>query len=203
MNKKFFDLPVEKQERILNAAYEVFAHSSYKDVSMSRIADAGNISKSLLFHYFRNKQELYMYLWEMVSRIALDMEAKQYKKTSDFFEIISQKILARCEFMRMEPAKYLFSLRALFEENPEIREAIGKAYKKTYENGANEMLEPVDTSSFRPGVDVRMLSEEIDGYLLGCLWHMFSVGKLEPDRLEEDFLKRIEQWKAAYLKQVK
>lgn len=80
MNKKFFALPVEKQERIIDAAYEVFAHSSHKDASMSKIADAGNISMSLLFHYFRNKKELYMYLWETVSRMALGMEAEQYKK---------------------------------------------------------------------------------------------------------------------------
>ena len=56
MNKKFFELPLEKQERIIKAAYMVFAHDNYKNASMSRIADAGGISKSLLFHYFQNKK---------------------------------------------------------------------------------------------------------------------------------------------------
>ena len=50
MNGKFFTLPEEKQKRIINAAYVVFANSSYKKASMSRIAAAGGISKSLLFH---------------------------------------------------------------------------------------------------------------------------------------------------------
>ena len=31
---------------------------------MSEIADEGDVSKALLFHYFINKKELYMYLWE-------------------------------------------------------------------------------------------------------------------------------------------
>ena len=31
---------------------------------MSEIADAAGISKSLLFHYFHNKKELYMFLWD-------------------------------------------------------------------------------------------------------------------------------------------
>ena len=52
MNGKFFTLPEEKQKRIINAAYVVFAGSSYQKASMSRIAAAGGISKSLLFHYF-------------------------------------------------------------------------------------------------------------------------------------------------------
>ena len=31
---------------------------------MSEIAEAAGISKSLLFHYFHNKKELYMFLWD-------------------------------------------------------------------------------------------------------------------------------------------
>ena len=52
MNEKFFALPKERQEQIINAAYEVFSRNSYKNASMSRLADAGGVSKSLLFHYF-------------------------------------------------------------------------------------------------------------------------------------------------------
>ena len=201
MNKKFFELPLEKQERIIKAAYIVFAHDNYKIASVSKIADAGGISKSLLFHYFQNKKDLYLYLWENINRISNEIELKYYyKETSDFFEAMTQKVLARCEFMRTAPDEYLFSLRALFAENPEIREAIGKSYDKTYEDAAERMLGDLDLSVFRPGVDVRMLLEEIDSYLMRCVWQMLSAGKLDPDGLEKDFLKRVGQWRTAYLK---
>lgn len=72
MNNKFFKLPVEKQQRIINAAYKVFSQNSYKKAPMSEIANEGGISKALLFHYFVNKKELYMYLWTN----ALDMTRK-------------------------------------------------------------------------------------------------------------------------------
>ena len=49
MNEKFFSISKEKQERIIRCAYEVFSQNSYKEASMSKIADAGGISKSLLF----------------------------------------------------------------------------------------------------------------------------------------------------------
>ncbi len=201
MNKKFFELPLEKQERIIKAAYMVFAHDNYKNASMSRIADAGGISKSLLFHYFQNKKDLYLYLWENINKISNEIELKfYYKETSDFFEAMTQKVLARCEFMRTAPDEYLFSLRALFAENPEIREGTGKSYDKTYEDAADRMLGDLDLSVFRPGVDVRMLLEEIDSYLMRCVWQMLSAGKLDPDGLEKDFLKRVGQWRTAYLK---
>lgn len=59
MNDKFFLLPEEKQQRILNAAYRVFSQNSYKKSPMSEIAAEAGISKSLLFHYFHNKQEFF------------------------------------------------------------------------------------------------------------------------------------------------
>ena len=69
MNEKFFKLPLEKQRRIINAAYKVFSENNYKKAPMSEIADESGISKALLFHYFTNKKELYMYLWANVIEV--------------------------------------------------------------------------------------------------------------------------------------
>lgn len=63
MNQRFFLLQEERQQIIINAAYKVFAQHEYKKAPMSEIATEGNISKALLFHYFGNKLELYLYLW--------------------------------------------------------------------------------------------------------------------------------------------
>ena len=56
MNEKFFSLPAEKQQAILNAGYRVFSQNSYRKSPMSEIAVEAGISKSLLFHYLRNKK---------------------------------------------------------------------------------------------------------------------------------------------------
>lgn len=57
MNEKFFSLPQEKQQSILNAGYRVFSQNSYKNSPMSEIAAEAGISKSLLFHYFMIKSK--------------------------------------------------------------------------------------------------------------------------------------------------
>ena len=58
---------------------------------------------------------------------------------------------------------------------------------------------PADMDLFRPGIDTRLLLEEINGYLLSCCWKMFLTGGgLDPDFLEKDFLKRVGQWKSQY-----
>lgn len=59
----------------------------------------------------------------------------------------------------------------------------------------------VENSVFRPGIDVRLLVQEIEGFYLIKLWQIFSHGKCDVDCLEEDFVKRTGQWKAVYLKE--
>ena len=55
---------------------------------MSRLADAGGVSKSLLFHYFINKKELYLYLWEHACRLYREKVRKGDTQTTDLFEIL-------------------------------------------------------------------------------------------------------------------
>ncbi len=52
MNERFYSLPEERQQAILNAGYRVFSRNAYKNSPMSEIAEAAGISKFLLFHYF-------------------------------------------------------------------------------------------------------------------------------------------------------
>lgn len=67
MNEKFYALSEEKQSQILNAAYKVFATNQYKKAPTSEIAAEAGISKSLLFHYFHNKLEMYIFFMEACS----------------------------------------------------------------------------------------------------------------------------------------
>lgn len=71
VNERFFKLPEARQQAIINAGYRVFSRNSYKNSPMSEIADAAGISKPLLFHYFRNKKELYLFLWNRCAEITL------------------------------------------------------------------------------------------------------------------------------------
>ena len=72
MNEKFYNLPEDKQQKIINAGYRVFSQNSYKKSPVSEIAAEAGISKSLLFHYFKNKKELYLFLWDTCAKVTLE-----------------------------------------------------------------------------------------------------------------------------------
>ena len=44
----------------------------------------------------------------------------------------------------------------------------GQITNAAYNQGIDNMLMSMDTDSFRPGIDTRLLLEEINGYLLSC-----------------------------------
>ncbi|MHC1747700.1 MAG: hypothetical protein AB9856_04820 [Cellulosilyticaceae bacterium] len=54
MNKKFYELPYEKQLAIINSGLEVFSNFDYKKAPTEEIAYKARISKELLFHYSNN-----------------------------------------------------------------------------------------------------------------------------------------------------
>ncbi len=56
INEKFYELEKEKQDKIINAAIEVFAKNDYKNVVTEEITYKAGISKGLLFYYFKNKK---------------------------------------------------------------------------------------------------------------------------------------------------
>ena len=50
----------EQKERILKAARMIFAHKGYSDTKMTDIAAAAKVSYGLAYHYFKDKDELFI-----------------------------------------------------------------------------------------------------------------------------------------------
>lgn len=119
MNEKFFSLPAEKQQAIINAGYRVFSQNSYKKSPMNDIAEAAGISKALLFHYFHNKKELYLFLWEQCARLTHTyMERFHCYEQADVFDMMFRGLQAKAHMMRRYPDLGKFSLKAFYEKDP-------------------------------------------------------------------------------------
>lgn len=87
--EKFFSLPIEKQNVIINDALRTFGANGYKKASVSAIAAAAGISKAMVFHYFGTKKALYLYLVNLCGGIMMNEIIKEFDNSiTDFFERI-------------------------------------------------------------------------------------------------------------------
>ena len=201
MNPKFFQLPEEKQQQIINAAYKVFAGNSYKKAPMSEIADECGISKALLFHYFENKKELYLLLWKQAEELTGNAVREfGVMDTTDFFEILEKNLRVKCSLTRVYPYIGAFCLNAYYEQEEEIRKCIQPEFSQLKRIGEKHIFERMDLSVFRKDVDLELMYQEILWTTEGYLCRRYRMQDVDAEEIEKDFLRLIKQWRRIYYK---
>lgn len=202
MNERFYALPPERQRSILNAAFKVFAGSDYKHASMQQIADEAGISKSLLFHYFKNKQELYLHLWTVAAQqTAHATHEYGVMETTDFFEILRRTTHAKCAVMREHPHSFAFALRAYYEQDPAVHAAIHQDVGTYVDSGEELVARIVDTSALRDDVSVAEVYRQFIMLSDGYMFQKNQASAIDPDQIEEDFEGIIDHWQRVYSKE--
>lgn len=202
MNEKFFELPYEKRLRIINAGFRVFSESIYKKSPMSEIAAEAGISKSLLFHYFKNKKELYLFLWNEAGRITHDsVKNSGCFETNDLFEAMELGLKGKIKLMREYPYVSQFSLKAFYETDSAVSAAVSRKYNRYLDAYIDEWLKHINTDCFRDGLDMKMMFKDMSLAAEGYLWEAIHLGKsLDVDKLEKDFHLLFCFWKKVYTK---
>ncbi|HAV90111.1 MAG TPA: TetR/AcrR family transcriptional regulator [Eubacterium sp.] len=201
MNEKFYSLPEEKRNRIINAGFKVFAKNSYKKSPVGEIAEEAGISKSLLFFYFKNKKELYLFLLktaEEETRNAL-METNVYSG-DDIFDIMYNGLLVKANMMRKYPDMGNFSIKAYYEKDPDVAKEVRKIIEPYTEMDTNSILPILDKNKFKDGLDLNMMYQDMYLASEGYLWRMQQLDNLDVDKMVNDYKKIIEFWRGLYLK---
>lgn len=201
MNERFFLLPVEKQQAIINAGYKVFSQNSYKNSPMSEIADAAGISKSLLFHYFHNKKELYMFLWDRCAETTIEHLTRcGCYGLNDLFESMEKGMEAKLEIIRQYPHMANFALKVFYESDLDISSAIQKSYHQYFNLKADRTRLNFDPERFMPGLDIPMMYREMYWASDGYIWEMVQRGPVDMAEMKEGFAKLMSFWKSVYLR---
>ncbi len=125
MNEKFFDLKKEKQDRMINAAFEVFALEGYSHASTDEIVKKAGVSKGILFHYFISKLGLFTFLYDYSIRfLTLEIESSVDRNETDPFLLREAVLNAQVDAMHQYPYIQLFLQRCETEDNLEAVDAI-------------------------------------------------------------------------------
>ncbi len=201
MNEKFFSLPQDRQQAILNAGFRVFSQNSYKNSPMSEIAAEAGISKSLLFHYFRNKKELYLFLWDKCAEMTIEILTRYgcYGQ-EELFACMERGMRAKMEIIRQFPNMANFTIRAFYEKDTEISAAVQESYHKYFNLKADGTRMNLDPAQFIPGLDIPMMYQEMYWASEGYLWEMVQRGDVDMEKMERDFTGLIAFWKSIYLR---
>lgn len=208
MNENFFKLSQEKKNKILNASMKVFGAFPYKKASTDDIAASAGISKGLLFYYFHNKKELYLYTYQYaVEMIEKRFFTEAYEAIDDFFELMDYAAKKKIELVLENPYIYNYAVRVYFDSDSEVSDEIADLNKKIITAVQTKYMVNIDLSKFREDVSpedaVQMLICLSDGY--GRMINMKNTGICDMGSIYENFKRWLEilkrsVYKEAYIK---
>ena len=76
-SQTFFNLPKEKQDRIMAAAREEFFTHSFDEASINRLIKAAGIPRGSFYQYFADKEDVYFYLGDQISQRMIEGARKE------------------------------------------------------------------------------------------------------------------------------
>ncbi|WP_241963604.1 TetR/AcrR family transcriptional regulator [Gordonibacter sp. 28C] len=169
--EKFESLPAERQEAIVGAGVELFGRNDYKNASTDAIARKAGISKGLLFFYFKNKKEFYLYLMERLMDKMTDLVVDdKFYEIDDFFELMEYSASKKkAVFENMSPFLLDFSIRAFYPEHKDVKDTMDGWTQAQLDLMFSRFFKNVRFDRFRDDVSPRRVLDMMiwmaDGYL--------------------------------------
>ena len=129
----FYNLPKEKQDRILNSAIKEFAQRGINDANLSNIIRDSKISRGSLYQYFIDKQDIYVYTFQTLDKQRNEHVSKAYHyfKTEPFLRFYEELYLLDSEYLFKNPLHVKMG-RNLYSSSSTIAMGLVTELKRKY-----------------------------------------------------------------------
>jgi AcrR family transcriptional regulator len=165
-----------KRISILESALKCFGEKGYHSTTMDDIVAYSNMSKGLIYNYFRSKEELYVSLMDERSKGTLEYLRNQFRqiptakgKINEFFRVYREAALTEewRSFIRVHLEFWLYSSR-----QEDLRELMNSRYKGQFRNFIAEIIEEgKGTGEFKSSVKVDIVASLFWSFVDGICLH--------------------------------
>lgn len=122
-----------RKPEILEHFYQVIIKEGIEGASMAKIADSMNIHTSLIFHYFKNKENMLIELAEYVKQkydpIYVRDEISKIKDPERRFDMFFDTLFSEADIKTVNP-RVFYAFYYLSYRNPNIRERFVIMFRK-------------------------------------------------------------------------
>ncbi|WP_407309700.1 TetR/AcrR family transcriptional regulator [Desulfosporosinus sp. SB140] len=203
----FFRLDREKKMRIINTAMNEFAQKGFKNASTDEIVKAAEISKGSLYHYFKSKKNLYLFLYDYALNILKDEILSKFDSNErDIFIRRHHGMILKTEVLKKHPEIYAFTAAAYKEDSPEVKNELESRNAQLMRIGQSFLNQNIDTSKFKEGIDIgkaiNIVTWTIDGFTKSELEKIKNrtPDEIDLDKLLEEIKEYLKILKACFYK---
>lgn len=184
-----------KIEKLVEAAIDEFSAHTYYEASLNRILKRASVSKGEFYYHFRSKEELYLYILDLiVEKKKENLSEVLKKRPNGFFELLEMGIKANIEMFRKYPKLSRMSFQLLkVRDKPIYRKVLTQ-----FEDVSIEFLEKY----VRQGVEEGEIRDDIPLEFLIKFLNMvfFHLNELYEDEIDID---RMEEYLSYLIKVLK
>lgn len=176
----FFNLPLEKRERITEVIIDEFSENTYETASINQIVKTAEIAKGSFYQYFEDKKDIY--------KMTIDICQKEKMK---YIEKINEKTRYLDDFSIM---RELFIAIIKFDlDNPKLSSTLNKFYKIVDLEFKDEILKDIEIDSeyefktiLQNGIDKGRIYYNVDVELVSFLLENISINVKEYFKIKKD-----------------
>ncbi len=177
MPKDTFDnLSEEKKKRIFDAAVGEFAQRRFSEASINQIVKNAEISRGSFYQYFKNKEDIYLYVLKQIGKEKLDLidYIGEQKPDADFFDGFMHMTKAALEWSRTKPKYYRVAMLMEFDDSHFVSE-LRKALPEGFSMLRGMIEKDMRLGRIRPDIDPGLVVDIIYTLNLHLLIHYFKT----------------------------
>jgi AcrR family transcriptional regulator len=158
-------LKVETQQKIVQAAHEVFIEKGLQGARMQEIADRAGINKALLHYYFRSKEQLFDAVFQEIIGKVMPTFTQKIGPESNILDLITSFIGFYNDFFRKNPQFPQFFFHEIWQHPDRLA-----AFIKSQKVNPTELVKKAK-SKIPPIIDSDFLPQHMVANMLGmCLF---------------------------------
>ncbi|WP_407310216.1 TetR/AcrR family transcriptional regulator [Desulfosporosinus sp. SB140] len=154
MYSNFETINDDRKKLILDACIHEFAERGYEQASTNVMIREAGISKGILFHYFKSKKGLFLYIVEYALRTLVEEYNKySFQTTGDIFRRLSELSIIKLKINQTYPKLSKLLVDALANSPEDIHAEVERRYNQISQEYLPLFFQDIDYTKFRSGVD--------------------------------------------------
>ncbi|PIA78449.1 TetR family transcriptional regulator [Gaetbulibacter sp. 4G1] len=158
---------MDKKEQIIEIATKLFSENGFENTPISKICEESNVSKGLVFHHFKSKDELLREIFSSTTETIIKLNESVNKEQSPIKQLLD---LINSFFSQIEKDKLFFQLNLNIMIQPKTRVLLNDLIKERSAfilNSVTQLFEQIDTESAE--IKSYLFIAELDGIALNYL----------------------------------
>ncbi|HHG3486067.1 TPA: TetR/AcrR family transcriptional regulator [Vibrio parahaemolyticus] len=160
---------MDKREQIIEVATRLFAENGFENTPISTICEQAEVSKGLVFHHFKNKNELLREVFTQITKIIEETDQNDQLSvgTEGRLETMINSIF---DGMMVPEHRKIYQLNFSVMVHPTTREVVSDLIDKRYQDLQRSTEEVFRSlSHHNPELVTKMFVAEVDGIAMNYL----------------------------------